>query len=44
MAYGESNGVVIDDVTCPRNVKLVTPMLLERNILKKVEMLFRNNR
>jgi len=32
MAYGESNGHVIDDVTWPRKVKLVTPIRLERNL------------
>jgi len=32
MTYGESNGHVTDDVTSPRKVKLVTPILLERNI------------
>jgi len=34
MAYGVSNGHVIDDVTWPRKVKLVTPIRLERNISK----------
>jgi len=34
MAYGLSNGHVIDDVTWPWKVKLVTPLLLERNISK----------
>jgi len=37
MAYEESNGhvtVVTDDVARPRNVKLVTPICLERNISK----------
>jgi len=34
MAYGLSNGHVIDDVTWPWKVKLVTTLLLERNILK----------
>jgi len=28
MAYGVSNGHVTDDVTCPRNIKLVTPVRL----------------
>jgi len=34
MAYGLSNGHMTDDVTCPRKVKLVTPICLERNISK----------
>jgi len=34
MAYGELNGQVTDDVTCPRKVKLVTPICLEPNISK----------
>ena len=34
MAYGESNGHVIDDVVWPREVKFVTPIGLERNISK----------
>ena len=34
MAYGVSNGHVIDDVTWHRKVKLVTPIRLERNISK----------
>ena len=34
MAYGLSNGHVIDDVTWPWKVKLVTPIRLERNISK----------
>jgi len=34
MAYGVSNDHVTDDVTCPRKVKLVTPIRLERNISK----------
>jgi len=34
MAYGLTNGHVTDDVTWPWNVKLVTPLRLERNISK----------
>jgi len=34
MPYGESNGYVTDDVTCPRKVKLVTPIRSEPNISK----------
>jgi len=34
MAYAESNGQVIDDVTWPQNVKLVTPICLEPDISK----------
>ena len=34
MAYGISNGHVTDDVMWPWKVKLVTPIRLERNILK----------
>ena len=34
MAYGLSNGHVTDDVTWPWNIKLVTPIGLERNISK----------
>jgi len=34
MAYGLSNGHVTDDLTWPWKVKLVTPIRLERNILK----------
>jgi len=34
MAYGLSNGHMIDDFTLPRKVTLVTPIRLERNILK----------
>jgi len=34
MAYGVSNGHVTDDITWPWKVKLVTPIRLERNILK----------
>jgi len=32
MAYGLSNSHVIDDVTWPWKVKLVTPIRWERNI------------
>jgi len=39
-AYGESSGHVTDDVTWPWKVKLVTPIRLERNISKQLEMLF----
>jgi len=41
MAYGESNGYVTDDVTWPWKVKLVTPICLEPNISKQLEMLFK---
>jgi len=34
MTYGLSNGHLSDDVTWPREVKLVTPICLERNISK----------
>ena len=34
MAYGLSNGHVTDDLTWLWKVKLVTPIHLERNILK----------
>ena len=34
MAYGLSNGYVTDDLTWPWIVKLVTPICLERSILK----------
>jgi len=34
MTYGVSNGHVTDNVTWPENVKLVTPIRLERNISK----------
>jgi len=34
MAYGKSNGYVIDDVTWPWKVKLVNPICLEPNISK----------
>ena len=36
MAYGLSNGHVIDDVTWPWKGKLVTPIRLERNISKTI--------
>jgi len=42
MAYGVSNGHVTYDVTWPRQVKLVTPISLELNIWKQLEMLFSN--
>ena len=38
MAYGLSNGRVTDDITWPWKVKLVTPIRLERNILKTDEL------
>jgi len=44
MAYGESNGHVIDDVTSPRKVKFVNPIRLEPNNSKQLEMLCSNNR
>jgi len=44
VAYGESNGHVTDDVTRPRKVKLVTPIRLEPNISKQLEMIASNNR
>jgi len=34
MSYGESNGLVTDDVTWPWKVKLVTPLRLEPKISK----------
>ena len=34
MDYGESNGHVTDDVTWPREVKLVAPIRLELHISK----------
>jgi len=34
MAYGRSNDDVIDDVTRPRNVKIVTPISLRPVISK----------
>jgi len=36
MAYGELNGHVINDVTWPRKVKLVTPICLESPISRKL--------
>jgi len=39
MTYGESNGHVIDDVTWPWKVKLVTPIRLEPLSRKQLEML-----
>jgi len=36
MAYGESNGHVTDDLTCPRKVKVVTPIRLGPNVSKTV--------
>jgi len=39
MAYGLSNGHVIDDVTWPWKVKLVTPLRLERNISKNTSVI-----
>jgi len=44
MAYGLSNGHMIDYVTRHQKVKLVTPIRLERNIWKTAEMQFSNNR
>ena len=38
MAYGESIGHVIDDVTCPRKVKVVTPKCLGAIISKRLEI------
>jgi len=40
MTYGKLNGHVTDDVTWPQKLKLVTPVCLERNISKKLDMLF----
>jgi len=37
MAYGESNGHMIDDGTRPWKVKVVTPICLELMILKTAE-------
>ena len=44
LAYGESNAHVTDDVTWPREVKLLTPMHLEPISRKQLDLLFRNNR
>jgi len=38
MTHPESNGHVTDDVTWPWNVKVLTPMLLEANISKQLEI------
>ena len=38
MAYGLSNGHMTDDLTWPWKVKLVTPIRLERNISKLLEL------
>jgi len=45
MAYGLSNGHMIDDVTWPQKFKLVIAIRLERNISKTalLEMQFSNN-
>jgi len=40
MAYGQSNGRVTDDVTWPWEIKLVTPIRLERNISKNSWMCY----
>ena len=34
MAHWDSNGHVTDDVTCPRKVKVVTPIYIGPNISK----------
>jgi len=50
MADGESNGHMTDVIDAmmasrdPQKVKLLTPIRLESNISKQLEMLFCNNR